>query len=191
MATPYFFGFGSLVNRSTHDYGDTRPAHLPGWRRVWVQTSLREFAFLSAEPHEAGEIAGLMAAVPNANWAALDEREFAYRRRDVTGTISHPLPHRPDVALYSVPKDSQITATEDPAPILLSYLDVVVQGYFQVFGADGVAAFFESTHSWERPLLDDRPAPIYPRHRTLSAKETALVNTNVHRLDLKVIRPRA
>lgn len=46
--------------------------------------------------------------------------------------------------------------------VLLSYLDVVVQGYFREFGRKGVVHFFEMTEGWHAPVLNDRANPIYP-----------------------------
>ena len=46
---------------------------------------------------------------------------------------------------------SQLMHTIHPqpkTPILLSYLDVVVQGYLAEFGEAGVARFFASTDGW-------------------------------------------
>jgi len=59
---------------------------------------------------------------------------------------------------------------------LLSYLDVVVQGFVHEFGTAGAKAFFETTDGWDTPVLDDRAAPIYPRAQTLSAEEQALTD---------------
>ncbi len=39
---PYFFGYGSLVNRLTHDHR-AEPAARRGWRRAWRRTSLRRW----------------------------------------------------------------------------------------------------------------------------------------------------
>ena len=100
--TPYFFGYGSLVNRATHDYPDARPARLRGWRRCWVKTSARDAVFLSVEPDPATTIDGLIAAVPNADWAALDLREAAYDRIPSGGAIVHDLSPPPQVSHYTV-----------------------------------------------------------------------------------------
>ncbi|NBT52664.1 MAG: gamma-glutamylcyclotransferase, partial [Marivivens sp.] len=84
MTHPRFFGYGSLVNLTTHTYPDPKPAKLRGWRRVWRHTQIQEPAFLSVEPCDRTTLLGVTAAVPNADWAALDERESGYLRRDVT-----------------------------------------------------------------------------------------------------------
>jgi len=169
MTAPAFFGYGSLVNLNTHDYPNTTPATLTGWRRVWRTTTLRETAFLSVEPCATSQIKGIIAHVPDADWAALDAREAAYQRHDVTHQTGH---HRP-TAVYQVMKAH--LAQTGPQPILLSYIDVVVQGYLQVFGEKGVAQFFDSTHDWQ-PILDDRAAPRYTRHVPVSEAEQALVD---------------
>ncbi len=175
MPAPYFFGYGSLVNTRTHDYRQARPARLRGWRRAWVHTDLRPVAFLSAVPCEHSAIDGLIAEVPGADWAALDEREFAYDRLPAQGAVDHDLPTQTDIAVYAVPAHNQQAASHRH-PILLSYLDVVVQGYHQVFGREGVADFVTTTDGWDAPILNDRTAPQYPRHQALSPQETALVD---------------
>ena len=95
MADPYFFGYGSLVNLSTHDFPDPRPARLKGWRRAWRHTDLRPVAFLTAIPDPDAEIDGMIAHVPGDDWAALDEREWAYDRILATHAVIHPLTQRP------------------------------------------------------------------------------------------------
>jgi hypothetical protein len=173
MSDPAFFGYGSLVNLATHGYATPTAATLTGWRRVWRTTSLREAAFLSVERCAHTQIKGIVAHVPDADWAALDAREAAYERHDVSEQIAHNHTHKP-TAVYQVASGHIVAATKSH-PILLSYLDVVVQGYLNVFGEAGVAHFFETTSDWQ-PILNDRAAPLYPRHRKLSRSEQSLVD---------------
>ena len=56
------------------------------------------------------------------------------------------------------------------------YLDVVVQGFLREFGEAGAQRFFETTDGWEVGIVNDRAAPLYPRHRVLSAEERAFVD---------------
>lgn len=165
--TPRFFGYGSLVNRASHDGGGgalrARPARLSGWLRVWRGTRLRRAAYLSVEPHACCVIDGLLAQVPGGDWAALDRREVAYEKHDAGGQIT---PAQPGpVALYVIPP-GVLDPEREAHPVLLSYLDMVVSGFLDAFGPDGVARFFTSTAGWDGPLLDDRAAPIYPRADT-------------------------
>lgn len=175
MKDTYFFGYGSLVNRDTHEFTRAQRAQLRGWRRVWRHTSLRPVAYLTVVPDATTEIDGLIAAVPGDDWAALDERESAYDRVAASHQIEHRLTHRPEIAVYSIPEGKH-SAPSQTHPALLSYIDTVVQGYLREFGEDGAQRFFATTDGWEAPVLDDRADPIYPRHRHLSAEERAFVD---------------
>ena len=182
--TPYFFGYGSLVNRATHDYPDAHPARLQGWRRAWVRTRRRDVVFLTVIPDPDTTIEGLIAAVPGADWAALDLREAGYTRQPSAQSILHPLAPPPDIAHYTIPPQEQ--CPDDNHVILRSYLDVVVQGYLREFGEDGVARFFETTSGWHTPIRDDRAAPVYPRHQPLGTHETELVDHHLAQLSALV-----
>ena len=89
----------------------------------------------------------------------------------------------PEIHIYHAPADMHRPASE-MRPVLLSYVDVVVQGYLREFGEDGVARFFETTDGWDAPMRNDRANPLYPRHQVLSAEETALVDDWLGRLGI-------
>lgn len=182
--TPYFFGYGSLVNRKTHSYPDTQRAQLNGWRRAWVRTAVRDLVFLSVIKDTTCTIDGLIAAVPNADWQALDAREAGYARLGSGGAVTHPITPAPDIAHYAVPPAT--TGVPGAHAILLSYLDVVVQGFVLEFGEDGVQRFFDTTDGWDTPVLNDRTAPRYPHAQTLTSNETALVDHHLARLSARV-----
>jgi len=186
MHRHYFFGYGSLVNMRTHAFPDARHARLSGWRRVWRGTPLAAHAFLSVEPATT-EIHGLVAAVPDADWAALDAREHGYDRQGVAGGIAHDLPGTAAVQVYAVPDRHHLP--QDRSPILLSYLDVVVQGFLHQFGDDGAAHFFATTAGWDRPVIDDRTSPIYPRHQVLTATERGAVDRHLATLPVTITPP--
>ena len=86
----------------------TFPTHdrqsLKGWRRAWKHTDLRPVAFLTAVPDPESEIEGMIAHVPKNDWAALDEREWAYDRIPATQSVTHPLTHDVEIAVYAVPQ---------------------------------------------------------------------------------------
>lgn len=179
----YFFGYGSLVNRRTHDYPDARPAKLEGWRRNWRLTQHGPEVLLSARPVAGTSIDGLIALVPGRDWAALDLRETGYRRHRVSDRLAHALPVAPHVQVYAVPDDE---SSAQGGHILLSYLDVVVQGYLHHFGPSGAAAFFATTDGWDRTILNDRDDPKYPRHQRLSDDERAFVDSHLTRLPARI-----
>lgn len=174
MQTPHFFGYGSLVNRATHAFPKARTARLDGWRRVWRHTTFHNLAFLTAVPMPGHVIDGLVAMVPNADWAALDLREAAYLRVQTDAVVTGDAAMA-DCAVYSIPADLH-AAPAQAHPIALSYLDVVVQGFAREFGPAGVQRFFDTTDGWDAPVLDDRAAPVYPRHQLLTDTERALVD---------------
>ncbi|WP_370228353.1 gamma-glutamylcyclotransferase family protein [Cognatishimia sp.] len=183
MSRPFFFGYGSLVNVHTHTYAETSPATLNGWRRVWQMTPLRPHPFLSIEP-AAASIQGLIAHVPDGDWAQLDVRETGYDRLPAQD-VAHAREDAIDLAVYVVPKPAPDLVLEK-GPILLSYLDVVIQGFLKEFGTDGVRGFFDTTAGWDHPIDNDRAAPKYPRHQTLTPTETALVDAELDRIGISV-----
>ena len=129
----------------------------------------------------------LIAAVPGADWPALDLREAAYVRAVATHQVRHTLPHQPEIAVYTIPEGQHGSPTT-AHPILLSYIDVVVQGYLREFGEGGVQRLFDTTHGWDAPILDDRAAPRYPRHQPLGNVERNLTDAHLDRLGVRVSR---
>ncbi|WP_299967783.1 gamma-glutamylcyclotransferase [uncultured Roseobacter sp.] len=184
MTDPYFFGYGSLVNTRSHDYPDPRPALLSGWRRAWVATPHAGQALLTGVPAPGHRIDGLIAKVPGGDWAALDAREAGYARHSAEHETQHDLPHRPRIAVYAVPGAAHQPRQDHV--ILLSYLDVVVQGFETVFGSAGVARFFETTDNWDTPVLNDRAAPRYPRAQSLTAAQTELVDDHLAQVGARI-----
>nr|WP_239025406.1 gamma-glutamylcyclotransferase family protein [Roseibacterium persicicum] len=178
---PYFFGYGSLVNRATHDYPRASRARVRGWARVWRGTSLRQVAYLSATEAPGVEIEGLIAAVPGGDWAALDARERAYARHPLA-MVTHDHPEALSIMIYKV--EPHHISTSAAHPILLSYLDTVVQGYLREFGEAGVARFFETTRGWDAGILNDRAAPRYPRAQVTTDRERAMVDAALRDLGL-------
>lgn len=184
MHDPYFFGYGSLVNTKSHNYPDPRPATLNGWRRAWVATPRFGVVLLTGVRAPGHSIQGLIAAVPGADWEALDAREGGYARIPARDDVTHDHPQAPDIAVYAVaPENHQ---KRNNHMILLSYLDVVIQGFHEVFGEAGVQGFFDTTDGWDTPIVNDRADPIYPRHQVLTQGQTALVDDHLLRVSAQV-----
>lgn len=183
MSDPFFFGYGSLVNRATHVYDNAHPATLKGWRRAWVHTASREMAFLSVRPAEGHEISGLIAQVPGNDWAALDLRETGYHRFDISPAVAHGV-ETSEIQVYAVPEDTHVPDAGNR--ILLSYLDVVTQGFLREFGEEGVAQFYATTDGWSTRILNDRANPLYPRAQELTKAETALVDHHLAALSAQI-----
>lgn len=179
----HFFGYGSLVNRGTHSYPGGRPARLAGWRRLWVHVPAFPYGYLSAEPAPGVSIDGLVAEVPGGDWAALDRREASYRRHAVQADT---VPGALAAHVYAAPPD--LAVMPGPAhPVLLSYIDAVVQGFLREWGEEGVERFFATTAGWEAPILNDRAAPRYPRPQRLEPAEAALADEGLARVGARIM----
>lgn len=174
MVQQFFFGYGSLVNARTHAYPRPEPAVLRGWRRVWRPTALRAEAFLSVRPSEGDAIRGLIAPVPDGDWTALDAREAGYDRHPVTADVDHAGAGGRDIRVYAVPDRAH--RPDLAQHVLLSYIDVVVQGFLHQYGREGVEHFFATTDDWPALIRDDRAAPLYPRHQVLTDAERGIVD---------------
>ncbi len=173
---PFFFGYGSLVNRDTHDFPQAARARVRGWSRTWKRTKLRQVAFLTAVEAPGAEIEGLIAAVPGADWDALDAREYAYDRHAVIEIDhEHDAERSLEVHIYRTKPEHDTDGSEEH-PILLSYLDTVIQGYLTEFGEAGARRFFETTAGWEAPVFDDRADPVYSRVTRLTSDERTFVD---------------
>ena len=181
-----FFGFGSLVNTGTHKYEMLAPARVNGWARTWIHHDLYSHSLLSVTPEPDTHIHGLMARVPNDDWAELDIRENGYARyalapgewqADTTLTALH----ESDIQMY---KHASGGFAQPDKPILWSYLETVLYGYYQVFGSAGVAAFMATTRHWT-DVLDDRADPIYPRYVPVQgAAASAVVLPEIERQNI-------
>ena len=168
------------MNTATHLYAPSERVRIQGWRRIWRQVAHHPVAILSAVPDTGSAIDGLIAPVADNNWAALDAREQGYDRLTLSSDALPQSHHHHTIAIYAVPA-SIADANPHKHPILLSYLDVVLQGYPQQFGPQGAEQFRATTDGWDRPILDDRAAPQYPRHQTLQTPQSTGVDAAITR----------
>ena len=133
---------------------------------------------LTAVPDPESEIDGLIAAVPGSDWATLDAREKEYDRLEATHQIGHGAGELASIAIYSVP-EARRAPPHPEKPILLSYLDVVLQGYLDMFGEAGARKFFDTTENWHAPIRNDRHDPVYPRAQRLASEEIAWIDAEL------------
>ena len=180
-----FFGYGSLVNLATHDYVNPRKTTVTGWRRQWVYSLKRDVSFLSVTQDPQCSIQGLVADVTHIGWDALDVREVGYNRLELPDTALSETGFN-GVQIYQA-DPTHVDPTAYDKPILLSYIDCVVQGFLEHFDEDGVAAFFDTTAGWERSIKDDRTAPIYPRAQVLSDAQTKLIDRHLAKLPSTIV----
>lgn len=176
-----FFGYGSLVNLATHNYKNVHKIDVQGWRRQWVYSATRDISFFSVTKDPDTTLQGVVADVSDIGWQALDIREAGYLRHDLSGGCNFS-----DVQVY-VANPDHVDPKGFGKPILLSYLDCVVQGFLDQFGEDGVTGFFNTTSGWDRPIKNDRAAPIFPRAQVLSTAQTALVDRHLQDISANIV----
>lgn len=185
-----YFGFGSLVNKHTlrTSYHDLVPATLKGWRRHWqarTETLPQKVALLSIHQDPACAIKGMVVFDLAENLPLVDEREEGYTRVEL-----HPddlvlgegvtLPER--LYVYVANEVEQVT---DNGSLLQSYLDAVMQGFFNEYGEGGVSHFVETTSQFERSIIKDRLSPLYPRPVLLTDTEAHLFDNELKRIGVK------
>ena len=190
MIDGYFFGYGSLVNRQTHSYAQAHPASIRGWRRAWRFTQDRQIAFLTVVPDGSCEIEGLVAGVYAHEWSALDDRERAYEKLCVSEDVSHAGSKEAQVVIYAIPQN-QLNRPDGDHPVLLSYIDVVLQGYLHEYGTAGADRFLSTTSGWEAPILNDRAQPRYSRAQPLADDERAYVDSALAGLGCRLLKDTA
>ncbi len=188
----YYFGYGSLVNRDTRPAGEfAQSAHLTGWHRVWEHRTAdkerqQQCTSLSIEPiklPEGGGIDGVIARIPASMLDELDFRESGYERLSLPiGDFELTTDIDSDtIFVYrSLPQNRFLADVKQP--ILQSYIDCVLAGYQNRFGDVGMRTMIESTRGWDRPILNDRQAPHYPRWVTIDPGLQAQIDQHMDAL---------
>lgn len=182
-----YFGFGSLVNRHTlrTSYVDIVPASLKGYSRHWQARSKtfdNPVSLLSIHEDETTVIKGVIVLDLLENLPLVDEREAGYTRHQLDHSQLE-LPNAvslPD-ELYVYIANEEEGASDDGA-LLQSYLDAVMQGFRNEYGNDGVSHFVNTTKGFERNILLDRSAPLYPRDVKLCEEEISLFDNELRRV---------
>ena len=166
-----YFGYGSLVNLDTlPPKADATPGRLKGWVREWrvcgEGSDGQGRCALSIREDPGKEIWGVMVREPRTRLEELERREKRYRKVGSLGVS-----FRCDLAQDEGPGDLFVFVAApghyrwgtETHPILQSYLDCVLAGFYRLWGKDGIEHFLETTEGWHVPILRDRHAPVYPR----------------------------
>lgn len=179
-----YFGYGSLVNVETlSPQTNVRPGSLSGWVREWRirggNAAIGGVCSLTVTPEKGTEIRGVAASEPRRGLEALNRREWKYDRIEGVGKDfccdERQSAGPPDMFLYRS-KPEYLGWGDADHPILQSYIDCVLAGFFQFWGEEGVRHFIETTRGWHVPILADRAAPRYPRAVDLPPELGALID---------------
>ncbi|TYC63402.1 gamma-glutamylcyclotransferase [Rhodobacterales bacterium] len=192
-----YFGYGSLVNIDTIPAGvDVTPGRLANWKREWKVCGTGENGLgrcaLTVREAPGSEIRGVVAREPLSGLGALRERE---KRYDIVEGISAAFqcealgnPGPEGLFLFRASAPHYMWGT-DTHPILQSYLDCVLAGYFRIWGEEGIDHFLETTDGWQVPVLADRSAPHYVRSVILSDELADLIDGKLRQLGVSYLKP--
>ncbi len=185
MKTPdrLCFGYGSLVNRKTHDFAPSRPAEIKDWQRSWshrIRSSGQGASSLTITPAPGVSIKGLVSTVRPDQIAGLDAREAGYDLHTLPAPVFGGQLAKTDPIHTYISADDQIGDAEHP--ILQSYLDTVLLGFLREFAESGVTHFLDTTVGWQTPILKDRINPIYPRTTPLAADHADFFDQELKKL---------
>ncbi|WP_108124841.1 gamma-glutamylcyclotransferase family protein [Saccharospirillum mangrovi] len=162
------FGYGSLIcadsRRRTGVGGPALAVEIAGIERRWsVQVPDYRGTAVGAHLNPNSHCNGVVFVVDDANLARFDERERGYDRHRIDWSAVRSLDSQPlpiELPLWSYVGDSSATPQPE-APILQSYLDVILNGCLS-YGDAFARRFLHTTGPWQH-LCDDRSAPLYPR----------------------------
>ncbi len=182
-----YFGFGSLVNKHTlrTSYVNILPASLKGYSRHWQARSTAIFdnhiSLLSIHPDETCTIKGMIVLDLLENLPLVDEREEGYSRHklehgqlEVASSVELP----DEIYVYIA---NEIEGASNDGSLLQSYLDAVMQGFRNEYGDDGVSHFVDTTKGFQRSIMLDRAAPLYPRDVQLTKDEVGFFDAELKR----------
>lgn len=179
----YLFGFGSIMNSSTHApwLKDKSVGALPGavatlsrgfgYERQWNFRSSTGFTALGViKSTTPNDINGVVFRVPRSMMPSFDRREVGYKKvrvplevlqlqPELKGTnqqTNFGLANDDSVWLY-VPLETHCTHADENHPLLQSYVDTVLQGCLEWGGDHFAEQFIVSTGGWATYFLNDTP----------------------------------
>ena len=165
-----YFGYGSLVNLNTlqTNYVAAYPATLKGWRRHWQSFDSKgaDRALLSVHEYASYEISGMLVIDRYENLPALDARETHYQRVPVSADALSIEDNRFNLSNFKADQLFVYVADhfdDTKPPLLQSYLDAVMSGFYEHYGSTGLQAFLSTTIGFDRKIIVDRDNPKYPR----------------------------
>ncbi|MEM9632882.1 MAG: gamma-glutamylcyclotransferase family protein [Pseudomonadota bacterium] len=192
-----YFGYGSLVNVDTVPANtQVTPGRLSGWVREWRVCGMgndgQGRCALTVREDKETEIWGVLATEPRERLGELEQREKRYRKVEKVGPAFRceaEGSQGPDgLFLFKALPEHHRWGSETH-PILQSYLDCVLAGFFRVWGERGIHHFLETTDGWHVPVLQDRNCPRYPRSIQLQTDLADLIDHSLKQLGVGYIEP--
>ncbi|KAL7522556.1 hypothetical protein ACHAWX_007296 [Stephanocyclus meneghinianus] len=190
-AYDYIFGFGSIMDTSTHATWQASSAPMSGavatiskrfgYQRQWNFRSSTGFTALGVSKAEASrdcdscEINGVLFRVPVSEMENFDKREVGYERivvpldmitfhHEMTGIhqqTQFALSKADRIWIY-VPLSSHVMCADENHPLLQSYVDTVLRGCLEWGGEAMAETFILTTGGWGAYFLNDTPSSRRP-----------------------------
>lgn len=190
-----YFGYGSLVNADTIPVdAELTPGRLRGWVREWRVCGIGEDrqgrCALTVRRQKETEIWGVLAREPRTRLHDLEKREKRYEKVEAIGTAfvcEEKSSSGPENLFMFKASPEHLRWGSETHPILQSYLDCVLAGYFRIWGENGIDHFLTTTEGWHVPVLQDRERPHYPRNIKLDRQTSELIDDKLKRLGVDFI----
>ena len=187
----YVFGFGSIMDTSTHATWQTSKSCAPmlgsvatiskrfGYRRQWNFRSDTGFTALGVSRAEregdSCDINGVLFRIPPSEMENFDRREAGYERiaipldviifhPELRGTHSQTqfqITNSDRLWIY-IPHVSKTMYADENHPLLQSYVDTVLRGCLEWGGVDMAEQFILTTGGWAAYFLNDTPSSRRP-----------------------------
>jgi cation transport regulator ChaC len=191
LSYEYVFGFGSIMDTSTHATWQTSEASSPmlgsvatisksfGYQRQWNFRSSTGFTALGVSKADREEerynINGVLFQVPTDEMPNFDRREAGYERvsvplqmltfhSDICGTHKQAhfnLTQNDRIWIY-IPLASHTMYADENHPLLQSYVDTVMRGCLEWGGESMAEEFLSTTGGWSCHFLNDTPSSRRP-----------------------------
>jgi glutathione-specific gamma-glutamylcyclotransferase len=190
-----YFGYGSLVNADTIPADtEVKPGRLRGWIREWRVCGEGEDGqgrcALTVREEPDAEIWGVLAREPRTRLLGLEKREKRYEKIEAIGAAfaceARSKPGPKGLFLFKASPEHRRWGSETH-PILQSYLDCVLAGYFKIWGEVGIDHFLRTTDGWHVPVLQDRIRPHYPRSIELDLQLAGLIDEKLKSLGIDFV----
>jgi glutathione-specific gamma-glutamylcyclotransferase len=185
-----YFGYGSLVNELTwtRKY-EMITAEIHNWIREWkhcVDTPWGRVCALTVSREAKSAVQGAFILCDLAELKEVDEREIGYERVELSrDDVVSPALTLPDRLFVYRSTPPAFRSGDAMYPLWMSYIEVVLVGYWRVFGETGIDHFINSTRGWDTPILDDRAQPLYPRFVQLQADDRNFIEQKLRSAGLR------
>ncbi len=192
-----YFGYGSLVNSATiPPETQITPGTLHGWVREWrvcgADPAGKGRCALTVREAPGTDILGVMAQEPFSRLDELEARERRYEKVSaIGGAFRCDAENRPGpVSLFLFRAAPEFYRWGNARhPILQSYLDCVLVGFYRIWGEVGIDHFLATTRGWHVPILRDREAALYPRSVKLQPETARLIDDKLQEIGVGYVEP--